>query len=68
MHSCKLNKQKRETDFRVFCILGICLMALGIGLMLAVGPIYIVFLGSGVAFMAIGLANRDKWAKSKKET
>jgi len=43
-------------------------MALGIGLMLAVGPIYIVFLGSGVAFMAIGLANRDKWAKSKKET
>jgi len=53
---------------RVFFILGICLMALGICLMLAVGPIYVAFLGSGVVFMAIVRANRDKWVKSKKET
>jgi len=43
-------------------------MGLGVSLMSAVGPIYIVFLGSGVAFMALGLVNRDKWAKSQKET
>jgi len=43
-------------------------MALGICLMLAVGPIYVAFLGSGVVFMAIVRANRDKWVKSKKET
>ena len=64
----KLNKQKRETDYRVFFILGICLMGLGISLMLTVGPAFLGFLGSGVVFMVIGLANRDKWAKSKKET
>ena len=43
-------------------------MGLGISLMLTVGPAFLGFLGSGVVFMVIGLANRDKWAKSKKET
>jgi len=43
-------------------------MGLGVVFMITVGPASIAFLGAGVALMIIGLANRDKWAKSKKET
>ena len=64
----RLNNQKTETDYRVFFILGICLMGLGVSLMLTVSPAFIGFLGCGVVFMIIGLSNRDKWAKSSKET
>jgi len=39
-------------------------MGLGVSLMLTVSP---AFLGCGVVFMIIGLANRDKCVKSKKE-
>jgi len=56
--------KKRKTDYRVFFVLGICLMGLGVSLMLTVSP---AFLGCGVVFMIIGLANRDKCVKSKKE-
>ena len=63
-----MNKQERETDYRVFSILGICLIGLVISLMLTVSSAFLGFLGCGVVFMIIGLANRDKWAKSKKET
>jgi len=43
-------------------------MGLGISLMSAFSPAFISFLGCGVVFMIIGLANRGKWAKSKKES
>lgn len=59
-----MNKQKRETDYRVFFILGICLMGLGVSLMLTVSPAFLGFLGCEVVFMIIGLAKRDQWAKS----
>lgn len=29
--------------------------------MAAIGPAFISFLGAGLAFMAIGLANRARW-------
>ena len=62
-------KDEKPTDYRVFFIVGTSLIAMGISLMSAVGPAFIkIILGGGVAFMAIGLANRDKWAKSKRET
>ena len=54
-------KHERGTDYRVFFILGICLMGLGISLTSAVGPAFISFLGVGAVFMMIGLVNRDKW-------
>jgi len=63
-----LNKQKGETDYRVIFILGVCLMGTGTVFLAAISPAFIGILGAGVALMAIGLANRDKWAKSKKET
>ena len=61
-------KDEKPTDYRPFFILGISLISMGISLMSAVGPVFISFLGCGVVFMMIGLANRDKWEKSKKET
>jgi heme/copper-type cytochrome/quinol oxidase subunit 2 len=63
-------RREKETDYRVFFTLGIIWLPLGIVWLLieALRPLGIVFLGLGVSYLAIGLANRDKWAKSSKET
>jgi hypothetical protein len=61
-------KDEKTTDYRIFFILGISLFAMGISLISAVGPAFIIFLGCGVVYMVIGLANRDKWAESKGKT
>ena len=63
-----MNKQKMETDYRIIFILGVCLMGTGTVFLAAINPAFISILGAGVALMAIGLANRDKWAESKKQT
>lgn len=52
--------QKRETDYRVFFILGIVWFPLGIAMDNS------VFFILGLVYMVIGLANRDKWAKKEK--
>jgi len=61
-------KDEKPTDYRVFFVLGICLLGLGVSLMSAIGSAFISFLGCGVVFIIISLANRDKWEKFKKET
>jgi ABC-type multidrug transport system permease subunit len=61
-------KDVKPTDYRGFFIIGISLIAVGISLMSEFVPAFLGFLGCGVVFMAIGLTNKDKWAKSKKET
>lgn len=63
-----MNKQKRKTNYGAFFIFGIVFMVLGIGLISTVGSAGFVFLVVGLASMTMGLANRDKWAESKKET
>jgi len=62
-----MDKQKKDMDYRAFFILGVSLMAVGISLM-SVRLAFLAFLGFGVVFRIIGLANRDKGSKSKKET
>jgi hypothetical protein len=52
--------QKLEPDYRVFFILGITWLPLGIA---TDNP---AFLGLGIVFMAIGLANRGRWKKAPK--
>ena len=52
--------QKIKPDYRVFFILGITWLPLGIA---TDNP---GFLGMGAVFMAIGLANRSKWKKEPK--
>lgn len=55
---------KKEVDYRVFFIIGISFLPLGIVLTFVVGnPGFIGFMGLGIAYIAIGLANRDKWKK-----
>ena len=51
----------REPDYRAFLIMGICFLPMGLLLSTSVNPGFIGFAGLGVAYMAIGLANRDKW-------
>jgi hypothetical protein len=54
----------KEPDYRVFFIIGISFLPLGIVLTFAVGnPGFIGFMGLGIAYIAIGLANKDKWKK-----
>jgi len=52
--------QKIKPDYRVFFILGITWLPLGIA---TDNP---GFLGMGAVFMAIGLANRSKWKEEPK--
>jgi hypothetical protein len=52
--------QKIEPDYRVFFILGVTWLPLGIA---TDNP---GFLGMGAVFMAIGLANRGKWKEEPK--
>ena len=61
-------KDEKPTDCRAFFIIGTSLIAVGVCVMSAVGPAVLGFLGAGVVFMMIGLTNRDKSTKSKKET
>ena len=54
-----------EPNFQVFFTMGISFLALGIVLSVAVGPAFFGFVGLGIIYMVIGLANRDKWKKKK---
>lgn len=56
-----LRKEKgNEPDYRVFFILGVTWLPLGIATDNA------AFLGLGAVFMIVGLANRDKWKEQPK--
>jgi len=55
-----------EPNYQVFSMLGIVWLPVGVVFMLAVNPtIGITFMALGAAYLAIGLANRDKWGKKK---
>ena len=49
--------QSSEPDYRVFFILGIVWIPVGIAVDMS------TFIVLGIVFMAIGLVNRDKWKK-----
>ena len=57
----KVQAGTSKTDYRVFFILGIVWLPIGLAIDNS------VFLVLGIVYMIIGLANRDKWAKSKKD-
>jgi len=50
-----------EPDYRVFFILGICFLPMGIVFMITVSPGFAGIAGLGVIYMVIGLSHRDKW-------
>lgn len=56
----------KEVDYRVFFIMGISFLPLGIVLSFVVGnPGFIGFIGLGICYIVIGLANKDKWKKEE---
>jgi hypothetical protein len=60
------NEQTKEVDYRAFFIMGLSFLPLGIVLTFVVGnPGFIGFMGLGIAYIAIGLANKDKWKKEE---
>lgn len=55
----------REIDYRAFFIMGISLLPLGIIFATVINPALIGFIAIGGCYLAIGLANRDKWEKKE---
>ena len=51
----------KEPDYRAFFIMGISFLPMGIIFTATINPGFIGFIGMGIIYMAIGLANRDKW-------
>ena len=51
----------KEPDYRVFFIMGICFLPMGIIFTTTLNPGFIGFIVLGIAYMAISLANKDKW-------
>lgn len=50
-------EEQRHPDYRVFFILGVTWIPLGIALDM---PVFYIL---GIVYMVIGLANKDKWPK-----
>ena len=56
------NFEQGENNYKVFFILGVSFLPLGIVLWITTGnPGLIGISGLGAAYIAIGLNNRDKW-------
>ena len=64
MTRTKKNDQTKEIDYRVFFNMGLSFLPLGIVLTATVKNTgFIGFTGLGIAYIAIGIANKDKWKK-----
>lgn len=55
----------KEEDYRAFFIMGISFLPLGIIFTVTINPAFISFIAIGGCYIAIGLANKDKWKKEK---
>ena len=56
----------KETNYQVFFMIGIIWLPVGVVFMITINSaIGIAFMAMGIIYMAIGLANRDKWEKKK---
>jgi len=65
MQKKKKDGTYKEPDYRAFFIMGICFLPMGIIITSSVNPGFVGFIGIGIIYMAIGLANRDKWKKKE---
>ncbi len=55
-----------EPNYQVFFNLGLLWIPIGIVFMITINFVLgIAFMGLGMSYIAIGLANRDKWVKKK---
>ena len=53
----------RNINYKGLFWAGFTFLGAGIALSIAVGPVGIALLGTGIAMMAIGLSQRDQWDK-----
>ena len=61
-HNKKKIANEKEIDYRTFYVLGISFLPMGLVLSITTkNPGMIGIMGLGAAYLAIGLANRDKW-------
>jgi hypothetical protein len=55
-----------EPNYQVFFSLGFVWIPVGVVFMITINPaLGVVFMVLGLSYIAIGLANRDKWEKKK---
>ena len=60
----KKEGKMREINYQVFFYLGLSWIPIGFVFMIAINTVLgIAFMGMGTSYIAIGLANRDKWEK-----
>jgi len=60
----KTPNEKRKVDYRAYYTMGLIWLPVGIVFWIVLDNI--AFLGLGVVFLSIGLANKDKWGKTAK--
>ena len=64
MRDKKKDQIKKEVNYQVFYYLGFIWIPIGIVFMISVNvAIGVAFMGLGASYIAIGLANKDKWQK-----
>ncbi len=59
-------KDKHETDYRAFFWMGLIWTLFGVGSLFFYPGEMFFFLPMGIAFLAIGAANKKKWKKKKR--
>jgi phosphotransferase system glucose/maltose/N-acetylglucosamine-specific IIC component len=62
----KMRKQKIEPDYRAIFILGVIFAGSGSAMISTSGISSMGMFGLGLIYMAIGIANRDKWKEQPK--
>jgi NADH:ubiquinone oxidoreductase subunit 4 (subunit M) len=63
----KKKNWKREVDYRSYFSMGVVWLPIGIVFSIILnGSVGLFFLIMGLAYMAVGLKNRDKWGKPQK--
>ena len=66
LHHKKNGGKTREINYKVFFIIGLVWIPIGSVYMIAVNLVIgIAFMGMGGSYIAIGLANKDKWNKEE---
>lgn len=60
---------KGDVNCSAFFVMGICFLPIGLAWLSieSLRPMGLAFIGLGVTYLLIGLVNRDRWEKNKKE-
>jgi hypothetical protein len=53
----------KEPDYQAFFVMGLCFLPLGIIFTFTINLGFIGFMGLGIFYIALGLANKDKWER-----